>query len=161
VAEAIKSQRPIPPPRGIFQARVDEKGRLKLPSELREYVISFGERKVFITSLDCRTARIYPNALWNDNQNFFEQFSENPDAAEDVAFMADDLGADCEMDDQGRVLIPQELRRLLEIEGEPVWLQCFQGAINIYNRSVYEERKRRAMEGLSEKVRLLRQKGLK
>lgn len=152
---------PVEPPRGIFQARVDEKGRLKLPADFKEYVISFGDRKVFVTSLDLSTARIYPNSLWKDNQKFFEDFTEDPDAAEDVAFTANDAGGDCDMDDQGRVLIPQELRRLLEIENQPVWLQSFQGVIHIYSKAVYEERKRRATERLQDKVRLLRQKGLK
>jgi MraZ protein len=152
---------PIEPPRGIFQARVDEKGRLKLPADFKEYVISFGDRKVFVTSLDLSTARIYPNSLWKDNQKVFEEFQDDPDAAEDVAFTAADMGGDCVMDDQGRVLVPQELRRLLEIENQPVWLQCFQGVIHIYSKAVYEERKRRAGERLQDKVRTLRQKGLK
>jgi len=161
VADLNSITTPVEPPRGIFQARVDDKGRLKLPADLKEYVISFGDRKVFVTSLDLVTARIYPNAIWKDNQKFFEEFNEDPDAAEDVAFTANDTGGDCDMDDQGRVLIPQELRRSLEIENQPVWLQCFQGVIHIYSKSVYEERKRRAVERLQDKVRLLRQKGLK
>jgi MraZ protein len=148
-------------PRGIFQARVDDKGRLKLPAAFKEYIISFGDRRVFVTSLDLSTARIYPNSLWKDNQEFFERFQDDPDASEDVAFIADDMGGDCEMDDQGRVLIPQELRQQLEIENEPVWLKCYQGVIDIYSKTVYQERKQRATNGLKEKARLLRQKGLK
>ena len=159
--EAAKTTVPAEPPRGIFPARVDEKGRLKLPSNFREYVASFGEKKVFVTSLDVRTARIYPSSIWKDNQNFFEEFTEDPDAAEDVAFMANDYGADCDMDEQGRVLIPQELRRQLGIENQPVWLDCYKGSISIYSKDIYEERKRRAAEGLAEKVRVLRKKGLK
>jgi MraZ protein len=161
VAEPSTKPTPVEPPRGIFQARVDEKGRLKLPADFKEYVISFGDRKVFVTSLDLGTARIYPNLLWKDNQKFFEEFKDDPDAAEDVAFTADDMGGDCDMDDRGRVLIPQELRQLLAIEAQPVWLQCFQGVIHIYSKSVYEERKRRASDRLVDKVRLLRQRGLK
>jgi MraZ protein len=161
VAEEAKTPVPAEPPRGIFPARVDEKGRLKLPSDFREYIASFGERKVFVTSLDVRTARIYPSSIWKDNQNFFEEFTEDPDAAEDVAFIANDNGADCDMDEQGRVLIPQELRRQLGIENQPVWLDCYKGSISVYSKDIYEERKQRAAEGLAEKVRALRKKGLK
>lgn len=152
---------PLEAPRGIFQARVDEKGRLKLPAAFKEYVGSFGETKVFVTSLDFRTARIYPISVWKSNERFFEEFMEDPEAAEDIAFIANDMGADCDMDEQGRVLIPQELRRRLAIESQPVWLESYQGMVNIYGKDIYEERKKRAAEGHTEKLRLLRKKGFK
>jgi len=161
VEEAPKKAVPVEPPRGIFPARVDEKGRIKLPSAFREYIASFGEKKVFVTSLDVLTARIYPSSIWKDNQIFFEEFTEDPDAAEDVAFIANDNGADGDMDEQGRVLIPQELRRQLGIENQPVWVDCYKGSINIYSKDIYEGRRQRALEGLPDKVRVLRKKGLK
>jgi MraZ protein len=161
VADENQAATQIRAPHGIFPARVDPKGRLKLPAALREYVLRFGEKSVFITSLDLVIARIYPNVIWENNQKILDGFTEDPDAAADVAFTANDLGADSEMDDQGRVLIPQELRRLMEIENQPVWLEVYQGGINIYTKAVYDERKKRSQEGRAEKLRLLRQKGFK
>ncbi len=38
------------PPHSIAQARVDDKGRLKLPSEFLEYLKKLGVDKVFITT---------------------------------------------------------------------------------------------------------------
>jgi MraZ protein len=161
VDDTIKTALPVEPPRGNFPARVDEKGRLTLLAPFREYVENFGDKKVFVTSLDFRTVRIYPITVWKDNERLFEEYTEDPEAAEDVAFIANDNGADCEMDDKGRVLIPQELRRQLGIENQPVRLGCYQGAISVYSEEHYGERKRRAVEGLPEKVRALRKKGLK
>jgi MraZ protein len=161
VEQAISVATPFEAPRGIFQARVDEKGRLKLPAVFKEYVSSFGVRKVFVTSLDRRLARLYPIAVWRSNEKVFEECTDDPEAAEDVAFNANDLGADSEMDDQGRVLIPQELRRELGIENQPVWLEVYQGPVNIYSKEIYEERKRRAAERLTEKLSILKKKGLK
>jgi MraZ protein len=151
----------IDAPRGIFPARVDEKGRLKLPSPFQQYLYALGEQKVFITTLDERTARIYPISVWKENENFFDQFADDPAAAEDVAFVANDWGADSELDSQGRLLVPQELRRALGIENQPVWLHCYKGRINVYSKQVYEERKSRASQGLAEKVQLLEKRGLK
>jgi MraZ protein len=161
VDQAISIAPPFEAPRGIFSARVDEKGRLKLPAAFKEYISGFGVKKVFVTSLDCRIARLYPIAVWRSNEKFFDEFTDDPEAAEDVAFIANDLGADCEMDDQGRVLIPQELRRQLGIENQPVWLESYQGLVNIYSKEIYEERKRRATERLAEKLSALKKKGLK
>ena len=140
---------------------MDDKGRLKLPADLREYILRFGEKTVFITSLDLVIARIYPNRIWENNQKILDEFTEDPDSAADVAFTANDLGADSEMDDQGRVLIPQELRQLLAIENQPVWLEVYQGGINVYGKAIYDERKKRSQEGRAEKLRLLRKKGFK
>ena len=161
MSEPAPASTPFEAPRGIFQARVDVKGRLKLPAAFKEYVGSFGEKRVFITSLDFRTARIYPISVWKSNEKFFEEFTDEPEAAEDIAFIANDMGADCDMDEQGRVLIPQELRKQLAIEDQPVWLESFQGLVNIYGKAIYEERKKRAAEGHAEKLRLLRKKGFK
>ena len=161
MAETSATPTAIRPPRGIFSARVDEKGRLKLPADLREYILRFGEKTVFITSLDFQIARIYTNTLWEFNQKLLDECKEERDAAEDVAFTANDIGADSDIDDQGRVLIPQELRRRLAIENQPVWLECLPGVVNIYSKAVYDERKKRSEEGRAEKVRRLREKGLK
>lgn len=155
------SEGDVEAPHGIYPARVDDKGRLKLPSVFQQYLNSRGERKVFITSLDTHTARIYPMSVWKDNEKFFEEYTEDPQIAEDVAFIANDLGADSELDGQGRLLVPQELRQKLDVENQPVWLDCYKGRINVYTKAVYEERKSRASQGLAEKLRALERKGLK
>lgn len=149
----------IEPPLGTFTARVDDKGRLKLPSAFKEYLTSFGDKRVFVTSLDNRTVRIYPISVWKANEKFFEEYTEDPEAAEDIAFIANANGGGCEMDDQGRVLVPQELRRDLELENQPVWLDCYKGLINVFGKSVFEERRQRAVQGLPDKLRTLRKKG--
>jgi len=152
---------PVEPPRGIYPARVDEKGRLKLPVNFQQFLSASGEEKVFITSLDTLTARIYPTSLWKANEKLLAESTDDPEGAEDIAFMANDLGADSEVDGQGRVLLPTELRRTLNMESQPVWLECFQGGINIYNKAVYEERQKRSRENLAQKVSAFKKKGLR
>ena len=50
----------VEPPRGMFNGRLDDKGRMKLASALVQYFSALPERKLFVTSLDRRTAQIYP-----------------------------------------------------------------------------------------------------
>jgi MraZ protein len=57
----------IEPPLGMYPARVDEKGRLKLPADFQQYFADLGERKFFITSLVRRIAQIYPISVWRQN----------------------------------------------------------------------------------------------
>ena len=152
---------PVEPPRGIHDALVDEKGRLKLPGNFQDFLNGLGEKKVFITSLDSRTARIYPTSVWKENEKLLAESTDDPESAEDIAFMANELGDDSELDAQGRVLINTKLRRLLSLESQPVWLECYQGGINIYNKEVYEERQRRSRENLAAKLAAFKKKGLR
>jgi MraZ protein len=149
------------PPLGIFQARCDEKGRLKLPSNFSEYLKASGVNKVFITTVDLKLARIYPKGVWESNQNFFENAGEDAEIAQDIAFIANLYGGDSEIDGQGRVLVPAELRRTLEIEKQPVWLDYYNGRINVFGKKVYEERMQRAVVNLGDKVKALEKKGFK
>ncbi len=151
----------VAPPNGSHSAKIDDKGRLKLPAKLQEYFLGLGEKTVFITSLDRATARIYSHSTWEENKAFLAGFKDDPEWAEDVLFVANHFGADSEMDEQGRVLIPQRLRTLLALEGESVHLECFPGVVYVYTMANYEERMGRALSGLADKVRSLRQKGLK
>jgi MraZ protein len=149
---------PAPAPRGFYTARVDEKGRLKLPVNFQEFIA--GE-KLFVTSLDARIARLYPISVWQANEKLLSELTEEPEVAEHIAFIADHYGADAEVDGQGRVLLPTNLRRELKLENDQVWLQCFQDAVNVYGKEVYEDQERRAKENLAGKLKLAKQKGLK
>jgi MraZ protein len=151
----------VAPPRGIFQARCDDKGRLKLPAAFVEYLKKLGVEKVFITTTDTTQAQIYTEPVWESNLNFLDNAGENADIAEDVAFIANLYGADSEIDAQGRVLVPTDLRRKLEIENAPVWLDFYNSRINVFGKKVYEERLNRATVDLAEKVKTLKKKGFK
>ena len=148
-------------PLGIFQAKCDEKGRLKLPAEFATYLKALLVEKVFITTVDMRLARIYPKTVWESNQNLFDDAGEDSEIAEDVAFIANLYGGYSEIDDVGRVLIPTELRRKLELEKQPVWLDFYRGRINVFGKKIYDERMQRAMVNLGDKVKTLEKKGFK
>jgi MraZ protein len=148
------------PPNGMYPARVDEKGRLKLPVAFQHYFAVLPEKKLFVTSLDRRIGHIYPLMVWRENKKLFDSFRENPRAARRVAFNANDLGAESEMDQQGRILLPPELRRELGIEDRSVRICAYKGRIEIYSEAIYEERKKEAAESPVEDLELLEGAGL-
>jgi MraZ protein len=153
---------PVEPPRGFFSAHVDDKGRLKLPVELQQYFTAVGDEKYFVTSVDDRIARIYPISVWKVNEKVLEDLAiEDPDAAEALAFVANDYGAEAKVDPQGRMTLPTDLRRALAIENQEVRLDCSQGAVNIYSKAEYEARKVRAKDMLADKLKTARMKGFK
>lgn len=71
---------PTEPPRGTYPARLDDRGRLKLPASFQQYFSALPEQKLFVTSLDRRIAEIYPIAAWRENEAFFETYTEDPEA---------------------------------------------------------------------------------
>lgn len=148
-------------PRGFHSARVDEKGRLKLPAAIAEYVAALGDRQVFVTTIDGSTVRIYPISVWRQNEILLQEKGEDTRLKEDVAFVAYHYGADSDVDAQGRVLVPAELRRKLNMEGEQVYVRCFKQRIEVIGKDVYEQRLNRAIGGLDAKVQTLEEKGLR
>src|SRR3979411_853502 len=128
----------------MYPARVDAKVRLKLPVGFQQFFLGLPEKKLFVTSLDRRIGQIYPIANWRETKKFLYGQTDNSQPARRIAFNAQDLGADSEMDSQGRVLLPPEMRRELGIENQSVRLFHYKSRIEILSETVYQERNVRA-----------------
>jgi len=116
---------------------------------------------LYLTSLDRRVAQLYPIAEWRANEKFFDDFQEDPEAAENIAFNASDLGADVEMDGQGRVIVHPDLRRALGMEGQELHLMAYKGHVEILTETVYQEQKTKAAAKTAEDLNVLKKRGLR
>ena len=126
-------------PRGTYTARVDDKGRLKLPAAFAKYLSESGAVKVFVTSFDKRIGKIYPIPVWKEIEKKLEAGNGNGRMGKALLFVAYHLGADADVDSQGRMLIPEELRQELKVMNEQVWLTFSRGAIEFRNDAVYRD----------------------
>jgi MraZ protein len=103
--------------RGNCPAKVDEKGRLKIPSvfldELREYGNQF-----YITSTTGETARIYPMKVWSEIEDRLAQLPSTHVAKQKFLLRTSYFGQQTELDGQGRVLLPAVLREAAQTMGE-------------------------------------------
>jgi MraZ protein len=127
------------PPHSIASASVDDKGRLKLPSEFQEYLEAIGATKVFITTTDLRMARIYPIEVWKVNEKLFLNAGPSAAAATRLAFISKAYGGDSDVDKSGRVLLPAKLREELKLEKQPVWVYVYKGHIRVLDKAAYDE----------------------
>lgn len=153
---------PVEPPRGFFPAHVDDKGRLKLPVNFQEFLKATGDEKLFVTSVDTRTARIYPISVWKQNEKFLEELlAEDPVAAESLSFITGHYGEEGKMDGQGRVTLPSEMRREFNLENQDVRVGCVMGVINIYSAGEYDQRNQKSRENLVSNFTSARKKGFK
>lgn len=140
---------------------MDDRGRVKLPGAFQKYLEKFEDKRLFVTSLDRRIAQVYPIVLWKKTKKFLENHAADPEAAENLAFNAADLGQETEMDAQSRVLFSTDLRRELGLENQEVHLYDFGGHIEVLSKPVYEERKRAATVKPVADFTKLRQAGMK
>jgi len=145
----------------MYPSRMDDRGRIKLPVALKEYLEKFEDKRLFVTSLDRRIAQVYPIVHWKQTKKFLENFFDEPEAAENLAFNAADLGSEAEMDSQARVLFSPELRRELGLEDQPVHMYVFGGHIEVLSPAVYEERKAAAKAKPIDDLAKARRKGMK
>ena len=150
------------PPHSITSAKLDDKGRLKLPADFLDWLKKSNVVNVFVSTFDKHTARIYPIPLWKSTLNLLENAGENARAGSDLALIAKAYGGDAEIDGQGRILMPAALRSLLGLESQPVFLDCHaSGRINVATKAVHEARMQIAESNLDEKLLVMEKMGLK
>jgi MraZ protein len=103
--------------RGNHPARVDEKGRLKVPAEFKRRVDEVYGPQFFITSKDGERAELYPLKEW---ERIEESVAKSPSSAAKQKFLdvTNYYGQVIEMDGQGRLLIPQLLREKAALKGD-------------------------------------------
>ncbi|MGA2098020.1 MAG: division/cell wall cluster transcriptional repressor MraZ [Candidatus Acidiferrum sp.] len=103
--------------RGNCPAKVDEKGRLKIPSvfldELKEYGHQF-----YITSPTGETARIYPMKVWSEIEDKLAQLPSANVAKRKFLMRTSYYGQVAELDGQGRLLLPAVLREAAQTLGD-------------------------------------------
>lgn len=145
----------------MYGARMDERGRVKLPTAFQEYLAGLDDQKLFVTSLDRSIARIYPIELWRETKKKLEDETEDVAAAENLLFNALDLGSEAEMDNQGRVLFSPELRRELTMEDQPVRVYANSGMIEVLSGAAYEQRKTKAMATTDQDRAAMKKRGVK
>ncbi len=103
--------------RGNSQARVDEKGRLKIPSSfLSELKESSGQ--FYVTSILGDRAHIYPMKAWNDIEERLGRLPTQHPIKQKFLTRTSYYGQVVELDGQGRLLIPQVLREAALIRGD-------------------------------------------
>jgi MraZ protein len=104
--------------RGNHSAKIDDKGRLKVPSHFRGLIEDKYGLELFVTSLSGQFVRVYPLPVWQDIEARLAAMpSTNPSR---IKFLdtVNYYGQTAELDNQGRVLIHPRLRETAQINGE-------------------------------------------
>lgn len=104
--------------RGSAPARIDDKGRLKVPTIFRTVIHDQQGPDVFVTSLTGECVRIYPMSVWFEIERKALNASANHPALLKFLDRVNYYGQPGELDDQGRIVIPTHLRSSASIVGD-------------------------------------------
>ena len=104
--------------RGHEQARIDDKGRLKVPNVFRSFLESKYGRELFLTSLTCEYVRLYPMPVWLVIEEKLGKMPSTHPSRLRFLDRVNFFGQVAELDTQGRVLIPARLRETAAIAGD-------------------------------------------
>ena len=104
--------------RGNSPARIDDKGRLKVPNAFKSLLESKYGRDIFLSSLSGEYVRIYPMPVWLDIEEKLTRMPSTHPSRLRFLDRVNYFGQAAELDAQGRVLIPLRLREAATMNGE-------------------------------------------
>jgi len=104
--------------RGNAPARIDDKGRLKVPNTFRSVLESRYGRELFLTSLTGEYVRIYPMPVWVEMEQKLGAMPSTHPSKLRFLDRVSYFGQVAELDAQGRVIIPVRLREAATMAGD-------------------------------------------
>jgi MraZ protein len=99
-------------------ARIDDKGRLKVPNTFRGLLESKYGRELFLTSVSGECVRVYPMPVWLEIER---KLAEMPSTHPSKLRFLDRVsyyGQAAELDSQGRIVMPVRLREAATMNGD-------------------------------------------
>ncbi len=124
--------------RGNHPAKVDEKGRLKLPSAFKQLMDAAHVTQFYVTSTDGKSAEIWPLPEWEKREAQLADSSTLDDAVRKYLNLTSYYGQQVEMDNQARLLLPQILRGSARLDAE-VTVFGMRTYLEVHNREAFEK----------------------
>ncbi|MFN7971648.1 MAG: division/cell wall cluster transcriptional repressor MraZ [Acidobacteriota bacterium] len=123
--------------RGNVPAKIDEKGRLKVPTPFRA---GLGKGACYVTSLEGDCVRVYAMAEWTKVERKLAKVPSTHPAKQKFMDRVNYYGQEASVDNQGRILIHGLLRESASMTGEVAVLGQHT-YLEIWNDKLFVERK--------------------
>jgi MraZ protein len=123
--------------RGNSPAKVDDKGRIKVPTAFRRFIEEQYGRECFVTSHTGESVRVYPMPVWIGLEKKIQALPSMHPTVTRLLNFVNYYGQTATIDDQGRLLIHPLARERCGINGEVAVLGS-QNCLDIWNREKFE-----------------------
>ena len=104
--------------RGSYSAKIDAKGRLKIPNAFRALIEEAHGASLYVTSLSGDSVRIYPMPVWLGVEDRLAKMPSTHPARLKFLDRVNYFGQVGEFDSQGRVMVPPRLRDAAGMSGD-------------------------------------------
>jgi MraZ protein len=126
--------------RGNHPAKVDEKGRLKLPAAFKSLVDAASVAQFYVTSVDGESAQVWPLPEWEKREAELSVASGLEPVVKKYLALTSYYGQQVEMDAQARILLPQILRTKAGLDDEEAVVLGMGQYLELHNRKRFETR---------------------
>jgi len=106
--------------RGSAPAKIDDKGRLKIPTDFRRLIEERYGAELFVTSVLGDSALIYPLPVWEEIEQRLSGLPSTDPTKKRYLERVNYFGQQVALDVQGRILVPQLLRERAGMNGDVV-----------------------------------------
>lgn len=104
--------------RGNFSAKIDDKGRLKIPAAFRAPIAEKYGDSLFVTSVTGQSVQIYPMPVWIDLEERAARIPPSHPSRNRFFDRVNFFGQPAEIDRQGRVSVHTRLRETAAMTGD-------------------------------------------
>jgi MraZ protein len=123
--------------RGNHPAKIDEKGRLKVPAAFKALMDAANVTQFFVTSTNGKFAEVWPLPEWEKIEAQLAKASSMDDDADAFRDLVNYYGQQVEIDNQGRMVLPQILRDKARLDGEVIVIGKG-NLLAVHNRETFE-----------------------
>jgi MraZ protein len=136
------------PFRGRFQHALDDKGRLSIPSKFRETLVQEHDGLLIVTNLPhCLVG--YTPEQWEAIESRSGKLSSVKSNVQSFLRYFYSGATECELDKQGRILIPPSLREAVDLDRQVV-VAGMLNRLEIWSQVRWDEEMRKATENFDE-----------
>ncbi|MBI5535301.1 MAG: division/cell wall cluster transcriptional repressor MraZ [Deltaproteobacteria bacterium] len=108
--------------RGQFTHSIDAKGRVAVPSRFRDALAASGDNRLVLTpALFDPCIHVFPVRAWEEFEAKVAQMKQFDANAVRLRRLYVSAAVDCELDKQGRLLVPPQLREHGSLAKEVLW----------------------------------------
>jgi MraZ protein len=125
--------------RGSYVLKIDDRGRVKIPSRYLSILEGQYGREVYLTSINGDQVLFYPLKVWEKIEQGIEKIKLRNQVVEDFIRLTSFWGSETEIDPRGRILIPPDLRDKSKLLDNVLVLGQIDHMV-IWNREVFVSR---------------------
>lgn len=138
--------------RGQFEHAMDAKGRISLPARFRDAMVASKDERLVVTrGLGDPTTPwldVYPMSKWEEFEQKVSQLPRFDPNVIKLRRLYVSAAVECELDGQGRILVPASLREHARLDKQVIWAGMIEKA-ELWGQALWKSTQEASAEDMS------------